>query len=273
MAGVAAALARLAPAVSLALASLALAACSACEGQRQTLDFVPEVPYPIEGEGELVDERVLRSGPDMREQGVVERFEIRRAGERRIVRVEQEWALGTADVEVVYDEEWLPERVWRRTTIPDATGPIGHVDVRIYDLLGSDEGVLIARRDPTGAREGILLKGERPTAVIGPGRGLLSAWLQRARLDVGGRTREHVLDVREPLGLIREVTLQREADREMDDLGRVRVYTIYGREPVFADEEDVVVGDMMGLRRAEVVEGPVPDPMPDRAAFDPRALP
>lgn len=251
----------------------ALTACSGCEGTRRELDTVPVAPYPLSGAGELDLERTLRSGPMMRDQNVVERFELRSADGHRVIRARQEWPLGTTDVEVIFDDAWRPLRVWRRTTIPDATGPLGHVDHRIYDLEGSDEGVLIARRGPTGERTGTLLMGERPTAVITPGRGGLTGWLRRARLEVGGRSREHVLDVREPLALIREVTLQREEDREMDDLGRVRVYTIYGREPFFADEDDVVVGDMSGLRRAEVVDGEVPDPMPDPGPFTPADLP
>ena len=79
--------------------------------------------------------------------------------------------------------------------------------------------------------------------------------------------------MREPLALIREVTLTRHPDQEVDGLGRVRVYTIYGREPVFADGDDVAVGDMMGLRDASTMEGPVPDPMPDPGPFDTRRLP
>ncbi|MGE0785912.1 MAG: hypothetical protein AB7S26_09510 [Sandaracinaceae bacterium] len=207
----------------------------------------------------------------MREQDVVERFELRETDDgHSIVRVRQAWSLGTTDYDAVYDADGAPLRVWRRTTMPDASGPIGHVDVRIYDLA-SEGGVRVARRGPTGAREGVLIRGARPRVVIAPGRGGLTPWIQRAHLAVGERVRELALDVREPLELLREVTLIREEDRDMEDLGRVRVYTIYGREPVFTDDDDVVVGDMLGMRTAEVVEGPVPDPMPDRGPFDPRA--
>jgi hypothetical protein len=109
--------------------------------------------------------------------------------------------------------------------------------------------------------------------VIGPGRGLLSIWFQRARLDVGGRLREAVLDVREPLALVRDVTLMRLEDQHVEGLGRVRVYTIYGREPVFANDDDVVVGDMFGMRRASAVSGPLPDPLPDPGPIDPIGTP
>lgn len=256
------------------VATLALAASAfvvsagGCEERRVRLDAVPEIPRPVEGDGELELARTLRAGPDMRQPDVVERFELRRAGAHRLVRVRQEWPLGTADLEVVYDAEGLPVRVWRRTTIPTASDPVGHVDLRAYAIGGPD--VLVAHRGPDGSREGLALRGARPRAVIGPGRGVLTAWIQRARLEVGGRLREPVLDVREPMAVIRDVTLKREAPREVEGLGRVRVYTIYGREPVFTDEDDVVIGDLMGLREVSALPGPVPDPMPDPGPFDPR---
>lgn len=234
---------------------------------------MPDIPYPVEGDGTLRLARVLRSGPDMREQNVVERFELREAQGHTIVRVRQEWPLGTADLDVVFDEQLLPLRVWKRSTMPTATGPLGHRDLRVYDLTSSSEGVLLAHRNATGKRSGTLLRGPRPRAVIGPGRGVLTAWIRRADLVVGQRVREPVLDVREPLAVIRDVTLRREADRDVEGLGRVRVYTIYGREPVYADSDDAIVGDMFGLRSAESMEGPVPDPMPEPGELDPRESP
>ena len=245
-----------------------------CEcGQRHALDVVPSAPYPLEDEGELELARVLRSGPTMPEQEVVERFELRRSGDHRIFRVQQEWPLATSDVEVIYDPEGMPIRIWRHTTMPNVDGQVGHDDLRVYDLRGSSE-VLLARRGPDGTREGVAIRGPaRPTVVIGPGRGLLTAWFQRARLDVGAHVREWAIDVREPLALVGEVTLTRHPDQEVEGLGRARVYTIYGREPVFADQEDVAIGDMMGLRDASTVDGPVPDPMPDPGPFDTRLLP
>ncbi|MCB9591239.1 MAG: hypothetical protein H6719_00790 [Sandaracinaceae bacterium] len=262
--------ATLAFAASAFFVSVGAAGCS-CEGTRTPLAAVPEIPYPVEGDGELELERTLRSGPDMAGPDIVERFEIRRAGDFRIVRTRQEWPLGTADLDVVYDGEGMPVRVWRRTTMPAAGDPIGHRDVRVYGIGGPE--VLIARRAPDGSREGVSLRGERPRAVIGPGRGMLTAWIQRAHLEVGGRLREPVLDVRESLALIRDVTLQREQPRQVAGLGQVRVYTIYGREPVFTDEHDVVIGDLMGMREASAVPGPVPDPAPDPGPFDPREAP
>jgi hypothetical protein len=208
----------------------------------------------------------------MRDPNVVERFEIRDHGACRTIQMSQEWPLGTSDVHVVFDREGLPLRVWRLTTLPDERGRDSHRDLRVYDLANAAE-VLLARRGPNGLREGVAIRGPRPRAVIGPGRGLLTAWIQRTDLGVGERVRESVLDVREPLALVRDVTLERQPDREVGDLGRVRVYTIYGREPVYTDDEGVVVGDMFGLRRADAVPGPIPDPLPDPGPIDPAEEP
>lgn len=256
---------------ALAASAFAAWALCACEASRVALDEAPALPYPVADDGALVVERTLRSGPEMRQPDVVERFEVRRARAHTIVRARQEWPLGTADVDVVLDADGLPVRVWRRTTMPTASDPVGHRDVSVYGIGGPR--VLLAHRGADGRLEGVALVGERPRAVIGPGRGVLTAWIQRARLSVGGRLREWVLDVREPLGVVREVTLQRHEPREVAGLGRVRVYTIYGREPVFTDEDDVVIGDLMGLREASAVSGAIPDPMPDPGPFDPRRAP
>lgn len=259
------------PTILLVVASAFVVTACDCEGPRRDLAEVPRIPYPVDGDGELELERVLRSGPVMRDRDVVERFELRRAGAHRIVRVRQEWALGTADLDVVYDADGLPLRVWRRTTMPTASGGIGHRDLRVYDLTGDE--VRVAHRAPDGSTRGQAIRGTRPRAVIGPGRGMLTAWIQRAHLEVGERRRESVLDVREPLAVVRDVTLKREAARDVDGLGIVRVYTIYGREPVFTDDDDVVVGDLMGLVEASAVDAPLPDPMPDPGPLDPRTHP
>lgn len=260
----------------LVVLALCAASCSKCEGSRRPVASLPDLGYPTcDGqplpEGERVGGGLLRSGPTMREHDVVERFELRRRGCVTVARVEQEWPLGTADVDVVYDQDLRPLRVWKQTTMPDASGPLGHRDVRVYELRTTPIG--LTRRTPTGELERFELRGARPEAVIGPGRGLLSIWLRRAHLDVGGRVRQPVLDVREPIAVIRDVTLERLPDQGVEGIGRVRVYTIYGSEPIFADEDDVVVGDMFGLRPADSLPGPTPDPMPDRGPIDPTQMP
>jgi hypothetical protein len=256
----------------LVTSALALASCSDCEGTRREVGALPDLPYPsCDGElpeGELVAADTLRAGPNMRAEDVVERFEIRRRDCLTVVRVSQEWSLGTADLDVVYDEELLPLRVWLRTTIPDAHSQVGHLTVARFELRTPSVGM--TRRGPDGT-ERVELIGPRPRAIIGPGRGLLSMWLRRARLPENGRVREPVLDVREPVAVIRDVTLQRLEDQEVEGVGRVRVYTIYGREPIFANDDDVVIGDMQGMRRAAELTGPIPDPLPDPGPIDPLA--
>ena len=111
------------------------------------------------------------------------------AEQHRIVRVRQTWPISTAEVDIVYDPEGLPIRVWRRTTMPDAHSSVGHLDLRVYDL-SSGASVRMARRGPNGEREGVAIAGPRPRVIIAPGRGALSAWFQSADLEVGARVRE-----------------------------------------------------------------------------------
>lgn len=264
-------------AILVGLAVLVLGACESCESKlpRTRVAELPDLGYPsCDGEalpeGEVIASGVLRSGPTMREKDVAERFEIRRRGCVTVLRASQEWSMGVTDLDVVFDEDLLPLRVWKRSAMPDATGPIGHRDVQVYELR--TESVGLTQRASGGEMERFELRGAKPRAVIAPGRGILAMWFRRAQLPEGGRLREPVLDVREPMAVIRDVTLKRLEDQDVEGLGRVRVYTIYGREPIFTDENDIPVGDMFGLRAASAVEGPVPDPMPDPGPIDPTAF-
>lgn len=69
--------------------------------------------------------------------------------------------------------------------------------------------------------------------------------------------------------LVRDVTLLRLEDRDDPVLGHVRVYSIYGREAFYADEDDMVVGDLRGLVPAELVREPMPVPSVPESAPDP----
>src|SRR5690606_3859672 len=102
----------------------------------------------------------------------------------------------------------------------------------------------------------------------GPGRGLISMWIRRAKLEVGQKVRELALDIRglEKIGM---VTLRREQDIQHDLLGKVRVYTIYGREAVFTNEDNVVVGDLAGLLPDHLVHLPRPREVPMYGPVDP----
>lgn len=208
----------------------------------------------------------------MRDQDVVERFEIHQRDCLVVVTVRQEWRVRTADVEAVYDENWRPLRVWKRMMSPALPDPVGQADIRLYELR--TDPPTLTWRTPSGDMEYRALKGGRPQGLVGPGRGLLTPWLWRADLAPGDKERIPVLDFRKDVERVEPVTLHRKPDRP-DDLigGTVRVYTIFGREPVFADDQNVVVGDMMGLRPHEVLDSPPPERIPQPSPPDPRGTP
>ena len=247
---------------------------------------VEELPYPACSSDAASPTTVasghLRAGDTAREHDVVERFQIvRDACGQYVYSGREEWRLMGADVEVVYDADKMPLRAWKRMTIPGVVRPDGDADIRRYELRTRDPS--IKRRDKDGNVTYELLKiggktappeGTRVAAVIGPGRGVLTMWLQRAHLAVGEKRRDLVLDFREMVETLSDVTLTREPDEFEPSIGRsVRVYTIYGREPVFADENDVVIGDMAGLRPSESVNTPEPPPIPTYGPPDPVKTP
>lgn len=244
----------------------------ACRRKHLPVSSVPQLPYPQCGAaplpaGEVIAEGHLRSGPFSVEQLVNERFSLRQRDCLYTVTVRQEWPRGIADVEVVYDRAWQPLRAWRRLTVPGAPRPDGMADIRRYELRTP---TITVTRLHNGARSYEVLRGDRPTVVLGPGRGLITAWIRRAHLGVGDRVREVALDIRGALETVRPVVLRREPDQYMAEYGRtLRVYTVYGRESVFADEHDVVVGDVAGLRQDAVLRTPAPPALPLYGAPDP----
>lgn len=254
------------------VALLAALLAGACRRKHVPVGSVPQLRYPDCGrgplpEGELLAEGHLRSGPFSVEQLITERFALRRRDCLHTVTVRQEWPLNVADLEVVYDSSWLPLRAWKRMTLPGVRRADGMADIRRYELR--TPSITITRLH-YGVRSYEVLRGERPTVVLGPGRGLLTAWIRRAHLAVGGRVREVALDIREPIEAVRQVTLRREPDQRVAEYGRaLRVYTVYGRESVFADERDVVVGDLAGLRQDAVLRTPAPPALPRYGAPDP----
>ncbi len=260
----------------IALASLALSLVSGCPSlPRERVSELPDLGYPSCGErplppGERIVEGALRPGPIMQEGTLVERFEVTRRDCLTVFRGRQEWALSAIDLDVVYDADLLPVRVWQRMVVPGPQPLEARTDLRLFDLR--TPRVALTRRRPSGEHDRFFMRGARPRAVIGPGRGLLTMWLRRARLEVGGRLRESALDIRESFEVVRDVTLMRLGDDDHPLLGRVRVYTIYGREPIYANDDDVVVGDMMGLVRAELVSAPLPPPI-ETGVADPTTHP
>ncbi|MFO0624236.1 MAG: hypothetical protein U0325_01350 [Polyangiales bacterium] len=259
-----------------ALALSLLALTSSCRRKHVPVDRATELPYPTCDGGAPTDvtrvERAMRAAPDALEPDVSERFTLAERGCLRVLASRQDWHMNVSEVEVVYDARGIPLRAWKRMTIPgDPRGARG-ADIRRYELRTPE--VVITRRAPGGARTFELLRGERPTVVIAPGRGVLTAWIQRAHLAPGERVREVALDMRELLERIRPVTLRRESDMDHPGIGRrVRVYTVYGRETVFTDDDDVVIGDLGGMRPAERVPGPAPSPLPTPEPPDPERTP
>jgi hypothetical protein len=246
-----------------------------CEGclKRVPAESVEALPYPTcedgsdSGPGELLHADVLRSSPGTLEQ-VVEQYEYRRRGCLVVLTVRQEWARGVADVEVVFDAEWRPLRAWKRMTLP---GVDDVVDVRRYELR-TDPATMTWRGDE-GLRH-FWFRGGRPVAVVGPGHGMVSAWIKaNPELDVGETVRGQVLDFRELVERVDEVALRRDADRAVPGLGTVRVYTISGRESVFTDEDGWVVGDLAGLRPDAILDTEAPAPLPTPEPPDPRGTP
>ncbi len=263
--------------LSRALVLAALVVVGGCKRKHVPVASVPELPYPSCGAsalpaGEVLASASLRAGPDSNEPTVVERYELRQRACLYVLTGRQEWLRQSTDVEVVYDDALRPLRAWKRMTIPGVSREDGNADIRRYELRGPE--VTIARRVAGGPRSYEILRGQRPTVVIAPGRGVLTPWLRRARLQPGGAVREYALDMREQLEVIRPVTLRRDPDLFVPALGRtVRVYTIYGRESVYADEHDAVIGDLGGMLPPERVASPMPRPTPMYGAPDPLHTP
>lgn len=264
--------------VSILLLALVVVLGTGCERFKRKhipVESLPELGYPAcEGiapaPGQLLAEQHLRSGPTHTDKSIVERFSLRDRGCQQTFRSRQEWPLGTTDFEVVYDAELLPLRVWKRMTVPMLPDAGAKAELRRYELRSDPVG--IKRRAPSGQVTFEQLKGGRPVAVIGPGRGVISMWLRRAKLREGQKVRELILDVR-ALEKIEPVTLMREPDMVHPELGKVRVYTFFGRETVFADERDTVLGDLMGMRAHAVLSTPEPPPIPTFGPVDPEHTP
>jgi hypothetical protein len=265
--------------VCVCLVALAL---GGCKRKHVPVDSIAELPYPSCDAGAAGDEVVargrLRAGEFMAEKSVVETFEATKTSCGIVVfEGREEWALMAADIEVVYDADLTPLRVWKRMTIPGSKRADGNADIRRYELRTPE--VQIKRKSPEGETKYEILKqggrravptGTKVGAVVGPGRGLITMWIRRARLKVGEKTHELVLDFREMVEMLEDATLERGDDRFEPSLGKtLRVYTFYGRETVFTDENDVVVGDLAGLRPSESLATPEPPPAPTFGPADP----
>jgi hypothetical protein len=251
-----------------ALALSLLALLSSCRRKHVPVASAPELAYPLcagDAGARVEFAGDLRAAPNALEPDVTEHFSLEDRGCLRAFIARQDWHMNVSEIEVLYDPRGMPLRAWKRMTIPGARNGDGAADIRRYELRTPE--VVITRRSAGEARRFEILRGERPTVVIGPGRGLLSVWIRRANLGVGERVRENALDMRELVERLRPVTLRREPDMTPPGFGApVRVYTVYGRETVFTDANNVVLGDLGGMRPASrlahlppVVPLPVPD--------------
>ncbi|MEM1418760.1 MAG: hypothetical protein AAGH15_27945 [Myxococcota bacterium] len=207
---------------------------------------------------------------------VVERYRIEKKNCVYVVTVHQEWFRQIDDVEVVYDLAWKPLRAWKRMTIPGVDEEDGRADTRLYELR--NDPPTMSRR-AHGELEHRVFQGRdveagEVVAVVGPGRALLNAWIQKADLEVGEVVRGPVLDFRELVERVDEVALRRDPDRMEETLGRrVRVYTVFGRESVFADDEGWIIGDLAGLRDDRDLDTEPPPALPTYGAPDPVGTP
>lgn len=276
--------------MSLARSSwMLLAACLAlgtgCKRQHYAASSLEQLPYPTCAGGagsagaagsatapETIVETHLRSGSTDTRMPVVEHFKLERRGCLYAAVTRQEWPMQIADVEALYDESWTPLRVWRRHTVPGSRRADGQADYKVFELRTTPVG--IRHKADSGAVDLETLRAPaKPRVLIGQGRGIISVWLRQAKLAVGQTTREIALDFR-GVEKIERAALTRREDVRVDALGRVaRVYTFFGKETVYADEDDVVIGDLAGLVPDALAKTPRPPPMSRYEPIDPVGTP
>jgi len=270
-----------------ALSALMVTTLSGCRRKHVPVESEPELGYPTCGDagaaglGAAVAHGRLRAGPISADRNVAEVFDLVRTACGFTFRSRQEWPLAIADVEVHYDAAYAPIWAWKRLTIAASQRPDGNADIRRYELRTGD--VFIKRRDAAGeiTLQRLLPSGRMQApagghvgAVVTPGRGGITPWLKRAHLPVGGKTQDLVLNFRDMIEALEVGTLERMPDQVQEDMGRtVRVYTFFGKETVFADENDVVIGDLAGMRPAESVTLPEPAALPTFGGPDPMHTP
>lgn len=264
--------------------AVAVSGCESCL-KRQPRATVEVLPYPScpgdrteadagsEPVGTVVAEGTLRAGPLSSSPDLVERYRFVRTACHYVATVRQEWSRQVDDVEVVYDLAFRPLRVWKRMSVPGQGGRSPLVDIRRYELRTMP--ISMTMRSGRTLANYVFKRREQPVAVIGPGRGLVTAWIRAQHLRPNQIIRGPVLDFRSLTERIDTVALRREDDRSEPSLGgrRVRVYTIFGRESVFADENDAVIGDLAGLRPSDSVVTPMPPPIPMEDPPNPRNTP
>ena len=257
--------------MSVAVVALALSVAG-CKRQHHPIASAEMPPYPTcEGPAqpaEVLASGVLRSGPADTRMAIVETFRLEKRGCLFAVITRQEWPMQIADVEALYDASWHPLRVWRRHTSPISKRADGSPDVKLFELRTPE--VVIKHATEGGALDYEILRfGAKPDVLIGPGRGAMTAWLWQAKLSPGQKTHATTLDFRGVEKLERGA-LERRPDTFVDNLGRVaRVYTYFGQETIYADENDVVIGDLAGLVPDAIAKSRRLAPLPRFEPIDP----
>ncbi len=265
---------------SLALVMAAILLASGCRRQHYAATGVELLPYPVCDEGggapETLFETVLVSGALDTRMRITERFRLERrpckTGDVYAAVTHQEWPVQIADLEVLYDASWKPLRAWRRWMVPGSKRDDGDADTRVLELRTNPIG--LKRRTDRGVVEYETLRSALgPEVVLGQGRANLTVWLQKEKLAVGQKVRRTALDLRS-IEKVELCALERRPDMRVEALGRdVRVYTFFGRETIFADEYDRVVGDLAGLVSADLTKSPLPPPIGPHIPADPAGTP
>jgi hypothetical protein len=209
----------------------------------------------------------LRSGAADTRMHIVEHFRFEKRGCLFAAVTRQEWPMQIADVEALYDASMTPLRVWRRHTVPGSKRADGQPDFKLFELRSPFVGIKHKSDDDRVDFEELRPKQAiKPKVLIGPGRGNITLWLQQAKLAVGQKVHAPTLDFR-GIEKVETGALERRADARVESLGgMVRVYSYFGKETVYADENDVVVGDLAGLVPDHL--SPVPRP-PSMSRFEP----
>ena len=246
-----------------------------CKRQHHPIASTTALPYPVcDGPAEptqVLASGILRSGPADTRMAIVETFRLEKRGCLFATVTRQEWPMQIADVEALYDASWKPLRVWRRHTSPISRRPDGSPDLKLFELR-TPEVVITHKAEDAKVDHEILRFGSKPEVLIGPGRGAMTAWLWQAKLSPGQKTHATTLDFRGVEKLERGA-LERRPDAFVENLGRVaRIYTYFGQETIYADENDVVIGDLAGLVPDAIAKSRRIAPMPRFEPIDPRSL-
>lgn len=256
--------------------------CEKCL-KRVEVASVTSHPYPSCGAGEVEREELIREvtlvpGPNSIDHSVWETYRVlSRACDDTpsffVIQTHQEWARQVTDVEVVFDAEWRPLFAHKQMAVPGVENADETVSTRTYELRNDPPTMSERSADGTVVHREFRVRGNPVVAVVGPGRGIVTGWIaQHADLAVGETRRGDILDFRELLERVDEVAIRRDPARDEPSLGgAVRVYTVFGRESVFTDDEGFVIGDLAGLRRLTEGQAPPEPLLPNLAPPNPRA--